>query len=236
MTLTKTRQQAFAFGAVFVVVMLVLAVLFPEPTPFQYEVFKIVLAIAVAGVAAMIPGFLNVEVGNVIRAGGAIAVFVIIYFFSPAQFVAKAPENNPTDPVSFYIIRDAGNGGLVLDSYTLPLKDVEALGGYSDIVNLIDQFAGIPNYHQVSKIFRMNDERALEPKANYDATSGGNMGLLVMPLSFIDTVGDEHVAFTCVKDAIDHGTNNFSCPSLSSPVITFASQLHGETEAVQARS
>lgn len=52
---------AFVFGVVFVTALLTLAVLFSEPTPFQYTVFRIVLALAAAGVAAVIPGILNVN-------------------------------------------------------------------------------------------------------------------------------------------------------------------------------
>jgi hypothetical protein len=91
---TKKSQQstAFAFGAVFVVAMLVLAIAFPNPTPFQYTVFRIVLALAIAGVAAMIPGFLEVEISGRIRAGGALAFFVIVYFYNPAKFVTPPSD------------------------------------------------------------------------------------------------------------------------------------------------
>jgi hypothetical protein len=83
------------FGAIIVVAILALAILFPEPTSFQYEVFRIVLAIACGGLAAVIPGFLTVRIdalGIAIRAGGALAVFILVYFFNPAQLViSKAP-------------------------------------------------------------------------------------------------------------------------------------------------
>ena len=36
----------------------------------------------------MIPGFLNVQVGTTIRAGGAVAAFIVVFFFSPAGLVA----------------------------------------------------------------------------------------------------------------------------------------------------
>lgn len=72
------------------VALLALAVLFPEPTPFQYQVFRIVLTLACAGVAAVIPGFLALRTdtaGLLIRAGGALAVFVLVYLQNPAQLV-----------------------------------------------------------------------------------------------------------------------------------------------------
>lgn len=81
------RYAAFAFGVVFVIALLVLALFVPNPTPFQYTVFRVVLALAAAGAAAMIPGFLQVTIAEWLRAGGALAVFVIVFFYNPAQLV-----------------------------------------------------------------------------------------------------------------------------------------------------
>lgn len=96
MTLVKKQQRAgaYGFGVLFVVVMLSIAIGVPNPTAFQYTVFRIVLALTAAGVASMIPGFINVQVGNWVRAGGAIAVFVVVYFFSPANLVALPPDRH----------------------------------------------------------------------------------------------------------------------------------------------
>ena len=81
------RYLAYGFGTMFLCVVLTLAIAIPHPTPFQYTVFRIVLSLAAAGAAAMIPGFLTVEVSKVIRATGAMAVFLVVYFFSPAELV-----------------------------------------------------------------------------------------------------------------------------------------------------
>ena len=75
---------AFTFGVIFVVVLLVAAFAVPNPTAFQYTVFRIVLALAAAGVAAMFSGFLNLQISNWLKAGGALAVFAIVYFYAPA--------------------------------------------------------------------------------------------------------------------------------------------------------
>jgi hypothetical protein len=85
-TMTKTVQiiLAFIFGVVFVGVLMVVAIAFPQPSPFQYTVFRIVLALAAAGVAAMIPGLLEVRFGKWLSATAALAVFVIVYFLAPA--------------------------------------------------------------------------------------------------------------------------------------------------------
>lgn len=92
---------ACAFGISFVVTLLVLAIKFPKPTLFQYSVFRIVLALAASGVAAMIPGFLSLDMapgtGIAIRAAGALAVFAIVYFFNPAKLAIEneSPVTHP---------------------------------------------------------------------------------------------------------------------------------------------
>jgi hypothetical protein len=73
-------------GAVFVIGLIVIALLIPQPSDFQLFVFRLVLALAAACVGAAIPGSLEVN-GTVkqitLRAGGAIALFVIIYLMNP---------------------------------------------------------------------------------------------------------------------------------------------------------
>jgi hypothetical protein len=90
------KLLGFIFGTSFVAVMLVIAFLAPYPTKFQYEVFKIVLALAGAGCAAVMPGFIKVEYVDIkylpaIRAGGALAVFLILFFNSPAGLLLRQP-------------------------------------------------------------------------------------------------------------------------------------------------
>jgi len=85
----EPQVAVFCFGLVFVVTLLVLAIKFPRPTEFQYVVFRSVLALAAAGIAVFIPGLLEVDVSGIVKAGGALAVFVVIYFFSPAGIVRQ---------------------------------------------------------------------------------------------------------------------------------------------------
>jgi hypothetical protein len=95
---------ASIFGVVFVVTFLVIAVRFPNPTDFQQTVFRIILALSAAGVASMIPGFINLEMGAsqglALRAGGAIAVFTLVYFFNPAKPDKGKSESTET-PAGF---------------------------------------------------------------------------------------------------------------------------------------
>jgi hypothetical protein len=84
------KVAAGTFGLIFIVTMIVLAIRFPNPTPFQYTTFRVILALAAAGIAPFIPGLLEVQVSTAVKAGGAIAVFVIVYFFSPAKLVTTS--------------------------------------------------------------------------------------------------------------------------------------------------
>lgn len=89
---------AAGFGVVFLLLILSIAVFIPEPTQFQYQVFRITLALAAAGVGAMIPGILDVQISSVIRAGGAMAIFLVVYFYSPAQLAVREIHLDPPSP------------------------------------------------------------------------------------------------------------------------------------------
>jgi hypothetical protein len=89
------RPAIFAFGVAFVIVLLILAMFFPSPTDFQYFVFRTVLALAAAGVAALIPGLLDIDM-PLIRAGGALAVLILVYKFTPASLVITKPPPSET--------------------------------------------------------------------------------------------------------------------------------------------
>jgi hypothetical protein len=81
------KIAVFSFGVVFVIVLLVLTVFISDPTPTQHETFKIVLALAAAGIGSIIPGFIQIEgtFNNfALRAGGALALFLVVYFLTPA--------------------------------------------------------------------------------------------------------------------------------------------------------
>jgi hypothetical protein len=93
---------AFIFGVIFITALILLAIRFSSPTPFQYNVFRTVLSLAAAGVAAVVPGFIDLELSAatklLIRAGGALAVFVMTFFFNPAQLAAyPQPRHDQPD-------------------------------------------------------------------------------------------------------------------------------------------
>jgi hypothetical protein len=111
MVLKRNTQINLAsiFGSVFLTIILVVAIAIPRPSDFQYQVFRIILALAAGGVAAMIPGILNIAIPNFLSAGGALAVFVTVYFYSPAQLAVKVAEStyHPPESIARQQIDDA---------------------------------------------------------------------------------------------------------------------------------
>lgn len=120
MTKAHEKVAVFAFGVFFVIALLVLAIQFPEPTHFQYDVFKVVLALAAAGVAAMIPGFIEISVPNWLKAGGALAVFALVMYKNPAQLVSSPPP----EPVKGNIVLRDGFAVFGASGYRFATKEV----------------------------------------------------------------------------------------------------------------
>lgn len=89
---------AFSFGCAFLIAILAIAFYKPNPTAFEYTIYRIVIALAAAGVGAIIPGFLNIRFKSWLRAGGAVALFIVVYFFAPATMntVEEAAVAIPT--------------------------------------------------------------------------------------------------------------------------------------------
>jgi hypothetical protein len=81
---------AFLFGCLALAAVLWLAFANASLTDPQFQILRIVLALAGGGVGAVIPGFLDLHMTTgtkaTVRAGGALAVFVVLYFWSPAHW------------------------------------------------------------------------------------------------------------------------------------------------------
>ena len=199
----KTLQQklAITFGITFVVALGLLALLVPYPTPFQYLVFRVVLALAAAGVAAMIPGFLEVRIPKLLRAGGALAVFVVVYFYNPATLVVPVPQPDPTSQFTIGLACKKREG-VIVQTYSFPHSDIKENSNYKDLTDLIDRLPNQDCVQTGSKIFRTKDEQILSSNGDETATSKSNTGLVVLHPDVIDTIGDRHVAFTQVYSVV----------------------------------
>ena len=200
MSLTWEKLAIFIFGVVFVSVLVLIAIAIPRPTEFQTMVFRIVLSLSAAGVGALVPGLLTVKISSWVRAGGAMAVLVIVYFFNPATLVLST-EDDPTDPFTITIIVKQIEG-LEAHYYDFPLSDIRTRSSGQDFVEIVNQIVNqISNESivsvQESTIFRVKDERTISEQEG-DAVSKGNTGVIVIPNSVIDDFETPHLAFTFI--------------------------------------
>lgn len=81
---------AWGSGVLFLLLLLGITVLIPDPTPNQLRIWLPIMAIAAGGFATTITGILNVKakLGTqlVVGATGAFGVIVLFYLFNPAVF------------------------------------------------------------------------------------------------------------------------------------------------------
>ena len=75
---------AFVFAVVFALALLVFTTFVRDPSEAAVWTYKVILALAAAGFAAVLPGFLDVRYKGVVQAGGALAVFVVVLLLYPA--------------------------------------------------------------------------------------------------------------------------------------------------------
>ncbi len=118
---------AFVFGVIAIGVVLWLAFRSNAISEQQFEILRILIALAGGGVAAVIPGFLDVSIKPTaklaLRAGGALAVFVVLYFWSPAHWTS--PPAGPAAHETGTVIQQTngtdspaqnGNGNTVINT------------------------------------------------------------------------------------------------------------------------
>ncbi len=135
----RTKLLAFFFGLCFVTALLVLAIWFPNPTSFQYTVFRITLALAAAGVAGVIPGMIRLKehpgTSLMIHAGGALAVFVIVYLLAPAALPSESSLKDTKKEVKpaaisgtekqTVLINNNQGGNIQINNYGITQKQFE---------------------------------------------------------------------------------------------------------------
>jgi hypothetical protein len=82
----KSQLPITIIGVVFIGLLIFISIKFPTTIQQYFSIYKTILAIACAGVAALIPGFFNINYQGTIRAGGALGVFTLIFIFlKPAE-------------------------------------------------------------------------------------------------------------------------------------------------------
>lgn len=84
-------------GSVLLVAVIIMSLIIPNPSTWQVFVFRGTFALSISAIAAIVPGFLNVQTRYkgkrfvfAIWAGGAIAIFVIIWMINPPALIVAA--------------------------------------------------------------------------------------------------------------------------------------------------
>lgn len=100
---------AFVFGVIFLGVMLVFSVYFPNPTEFQVRVWITCLGLSAAGIGALLPGFIEVKYKGFIRATGAAAFFGVVYASQPVLVqhgtTLIEPKGDAMTPALSFLVR-----------------------------------------------------------------------------------------------------------------------------------
>ncbi|MCB1176391.1 MAG: hypothetical protein KDK36_02320 [Leptospiraceae bacterium] len=160
----------FIAGLVLLIILLVTIFFIKDPSPFQYLVFRVIIALSAAGLAALLPGFLSVETKGGIKAGGALGVFVIVYFFSPAELMLnnksdKAHKNHPDSQNSMPPLKNEPKLNFIPGVYeSLIIKYYELVSNY----NQLDSNPNLKN--EVLE----NSIKIAEQFANFDRTQFSN--------------------------------------------------------------
>ncbi|EIY4993520.1 hypothetical protein ML021_003096 [Klebsiella quasipneumoniae] len=77
------KYITLGIGAVLVILSFAFAMLMDNPSQFKIFIIRSTFAVGCAALASFVPGWINVNVKGYIKAGGAIAIILIFYFFNP---------------------------------------------------------------------------------------------------------------------------------------------------------
>ncbi len=137
---------AFVFGALFIVTILVFTTVVKEPSPTAIWTYRVILALAAGGVAAILPGFIDVKYKTFVQAGGAIGVFVLVLvlFPAPAPTTKKAeaapPQAQPQKDPSQDVVWPTEDPGFAARKYV----DLVDSGKYVEAYEAVDKTMGVP--------------------------------------------------------------------------------------------
>jgi hypothetical protein len=163
---------AFAFGCTFLTIILTIVFFKPNPTAFEYTVFRIVIALAAAGVGAIIPGFLDIKFKTWLRAGGALALFVIVYFFAPVATTSGEASLGP-GPKS--------DAKMSAEAWLSLLDERKFSGAYSSMADLFKSRYKFPEFEQLlsrerNSLGRLKNRQLLST-APYESPPGAPKGV-----------------------------------------------------------
>ena len=110
---SKTKFQTVGvpiIGIFLLLIILYITIFTPYPSQFQSSIFWVILSLAAAMSAVMITGNIHFAYGNFVKAGGAIAVFCIMYFFVPSIY--DKTDNKISSKLSMTVVSSDSSGGI----------------------------------------------------------------------------------------------------------------------------
>jgi|SRR5450432_301996 len=120
-------------GLVLIIAILFIAIALPCPTNTQYIIFRIVLSIALAAFAVVIPGIFKLTISTGLKAGGCLAIFAFAFKYTPqvlntsdkcvAFFVYSISLRDSADDIP---IKNSGFLTMISDNYQQKIKIDEA--------------------------------------------------------------------------------------------------------------
>jgi hypothetical protein len=135
----------FASGLFLILILLAVAIFLKNIEHRNFQIIWVILSLASAAYAALIPGFLEVKYKRTIQAGGAIAVFVIVYMINPGASAGipwdpdkekiKAQIERLWEDTSSFVARAQAGG------QEKEFSSPEAVSFYAVSYNLLDQLA-----------------------------------------------------------------------------------------------
>lgn len=132
---------AFVFGAIFIITILVFTAVVKDPSPTEVWTYRIILALAAAGVAAILPGFIDIKYKGFVQAGGAIGVFVLILLAFPAPDAARKPASpNPDAQAPEEIVWPTEDADFAARKYV----DLVDNGKFVEAYESVDKSMGVP--------------------------------------------------------------------------------------------
>ncbi|MBF0136431.1 MAG: hypothetical protein HQL65_09345 [Magnetococcales bacterium] len=164
----------------------------PNPTPYQQTVFRTLIALGAAAFAAALPGFLNVDMrfkSSFVRASGALGVFVLVYFFTPAiSPSATWPQHPETED------------GVRVDLKSAETKTSTPFSTAADIVRVnqksVDNGSRSINYEKDTlKSIDSNDsggDNIILAESNQQQTSSGGENII------LEKPAQQTVSQTCI--------------------------------------
>jgi hypothetical protein len=198
---------SYAIGVAFALILLYLAIGVSEPTRWQYTIFRTILSLSAAGIAALLPGDIEIKYKNLIRATGALAVFFVVYKINPAE-LAGIPEPNPTTPFSIKLLtRNSSGVEMKMDCFTLPYSDVVKATKENKLPTFIAQYMDDYAHNSIKdkKIIYMKENNEKEINNFSDIIDGSNNGVIGIDESLISEKASPHVLFTLANTSACEG-------------------------------